>query len=144
MSDFIIEDVAVEVVENKYTDAVAALIEAGEKKQLTIVVPRGVKRDQTPGNGAKARLEFQKAANVAGYTARVTKETVQEDGENIALTFQLGKINKRAKAAAVETPAAAEETPEETPEETTEVEAAPEVETAPEADSPRPDRRNRR
>lgn len=122
MSDFIIEDIATETVENPYTGHVAALIEAGEGKQLTIVVDRGVKRDQTPGDGGKDKLAFQQAANAAGYTARVVKETVQEDETKIALSFKLTPKNKRAgKPRGESAPAETAET-------------APETETAPVVD----------
>jgi len=92
---FQIEDFAPETAANPYTDAVQALIEAGEGKALTIVVDRGTKRDGTPGDGQKDRLAFQQAANEAGYTARQRKEADAENGQ-IALTFTLTTKHKRA------------------------------------------------
>lgn len=92
---FQIEDFAPEAPANPYTEAVQALIEAGEGKALTITVDRGTKRDGTPGDGQKDRLAFQQAANEAGYTARQRKEADAENGQ-IALTFTLTTKHKRA------------------------------------------------
>lgn len=125
MSDFIIEDIATETVENPYTGHVDALIEAGEGKQLTIVVDRGTKRDGvTPGDGGKDKLAFQQAANAKGFTARVVKEAVQEDETKVALSFKLTPINKRAKAAATVAAETAPESAPEQPAETVETEQA--------------------
>ena len=111
---FQIEDFTAEAAANPYTEAVAALAQAGEGKALSITVPRGTKRltdeekaagaEPQPGNGGKDRLLFQQAANAAGHTARVRKEEVTEDGQ-IKLTFTLTAKHARAGSKRGETPA---------------------------------------
>lgn len=81
-------------VANPYSGAVTALIDAGEGKALAISVPRGRRRDGTPGDGVKARSYFQRAANKHGYTARIAGTSYDSD-ETMTITFVLSEMRKR-------------------------------------------------
>ena len=89
---FEIEDYSTPEKANPYTDAVKALIDAGEGKALTIVVPAGEKRDGTPGEGTKDRVLFQAAAKAAGYRAR-TRDVVANDDGTVSVKFTVSPRN---------------------------------------------------
>jgi hypothetical protein len=93
--DFVIEEFVEEIADNPYTGLVDQLIGAGEGKALTLVVPKGTRRDGSAGTGSRDKLLFQQAANTAGHTARVRKEEDVDD-ENLAVTFTLTKKHARA------------------------------------------------
>lgn len=110
---------------NEYAADVQALIEAGPGKALQITAPLGQTRDGKEGNGDRARLKFQSAANDAGYTARVRAEDRPGDG-TVTFTFTLTTKHKRngeAKAEREASEAATPEVVEESPEEN--IEASP-------------------
>lgn len=132
MSTFQIEEFTVEAPANPYTDAVQALIDAGPGKALSITVPRGAKRDGTPGDGGADRLKFQQAANAVGRTARVRKTEDAGDG-NVKITFTLTDKHNRGPRTEQAEGETVEATEGETVEETAPVEDAP-AEDAPEAE----------
>lgn len=87
MSKFEINEYQPATKANPYAEHVAALIEAGEGKTITITVPEA---DEN-----KNRLAFQRAANDADKTARVVSLTT-EDGKS-RIEFILKPREKRAK-----------------------------------------------
>lgn len=90
-----IEDFEPEVVANPYAEHVAALAKAGEGKSLTIRVTTTDNPDK-PGSAAnRHRVKFQKAANDAGFTARVRKVVENEAENETAITFTLGPREAR-------------------------------------------------
>lgn len=85
MSDIVIGEYVEEAKPNPYVAHVAALIEAGEGKSVTITVPfDGIK---------KAQFKFARAANDAGKTARL-RNTVEDGKGNVALVFTLVEKHK--------------------------------------------------
>jgi len=106
-----IEDFVAPVKSNPFLDDVKALIDAGEGKAITYIVS-GAEENTT-------RVNFGKAANELGKTARITSEIVEApkvtmvktktgknrrhfEGGKIKLTFVLVDQHKRGKAKPVE------------------------------------------
>jgi len=132
-----IEDFTPETKANEFAPAVQLLIEAGAGKVLPVTVPRGEKRDGTPGNGVRDRVLFQKAANDAGYTAKVVDEVINEDEGTVTLKFTLTQKHNRGGARK-----AKDETPAEAPAEDV-VETPAEAEAEAETPSDAPSRKRR-